>query len=165
MRGFCLWRIRVEVLIHPQVFHAGDFFFLRSWRTQHDAKITRCPCGGDHLGSAVGGRDRLGCVSNFPDVNAQPPEEGNTSYFWHFRAIFKGSHDGIVLSVCSTFTVCSLFVKSRCKLYYFICTRPAIHSFSLLQTSFIKPVETTLETARCPDTPHIGKGWVKMICF
>lgn len=97
--GFCLRRIRVEVFIHPLVVHAGTFFLLRSWRTHHDAQIVPRPCGGDRLGSPAGGRDRLGCVSGFPHPDAQPPEEGKTSYFELLEAISKGSHDAMV-SVC-----------------------------------------------------------------
>lgn len=140
VRGFCLWRIRVEVFIHPQVFHASAFSSLRSWRTQHDAKTMRCPGGGDHVGSPAGGRDRLGCGSYLPHVNAQPPEEGNTSYFWLLAAVFKGSWwTWWNRSVTFTKPVPYLQSQSRCKVYYCIRTRPAIHSLSLLQTSFIKP--------------------------
>lgn len=107
VRGFCLWRILLEV------FHSSTSVSRRRIfaPAQHDAKIMGCPCGGDRLGSPAGGRDRLACVSNFPHVNAQPPEEGNTSDFWLFGAMFKGSHNGVVLSLCvalsqSLFLIC-----------------------------------------------------------
>lgn len=81
-------------------FHwlAGWFFFSLSppppptvhvgGARRHDAKIMPRPCSGDRRRSPAAGRDRPGCVSSFPQLDAQPPEEGKKSFFKLSRAFF-----------------------------------------------------------------------------
>lgn len=157
MRGVCLWRIRVEVFIQPQVFHAGAFFFFFSC-VRGARNMTRRSCVVPAVGILSGLLLGVGIVlvvsQTFRTVMHNRLKKVIQVTFDTWGLFLKG-HIMELFPLCVPLSLCVPYLQSqsRCKVYYFVCTRPAIHSLSLLQTSFIKPVET------------IGKGWVKMICF